>query len=178
MTIDDVTKEQEKESKEEVDLELRPHHVTGYFLHEEQPEFYSLSNSEYIRLFREGKQKENETIAREQGLSEDDIKKAGDFVHNFHSDELIVHWKNTVKRLHDNPDLKFKYVPGLDSVCKECDKQEGCHDEKHWQYEVVQAHDKMAIDSLPELKFGKVYDGHYLNKLFVQKGRMKEAKFL
>lgn len=167
-------KAKQKEKSEKVDLELRPHHVLGYINHEAQPEFYSLPDDKYIGNFRESKRKSAEEAARQKGNSEKDIRKSGEFAYNFHSDELILHWRDSIKRIHDDPDTKFKYVKGFDSICKECHQKEGCHDENHWAYKVVQQADSDAIKLMPELKHGKVYDGHYLKKLFKKKKWLKD----
>src|SRR3989344_7389073 len=93
-------------SVEDVILELRPHHVLGYATHEAHPEFYDLTNAEYIARFREEK---------------------GDF----HSDRLILHWRDAIKKLHENPDLKFRYVQTIDSICRGCEHIDNCHDLGH-----------------------------------------------
>ncbi len=125
-------------------LELRPHHLLGYFKHEAYIEWYNMFDEEYIARFRE-----------EKG--------------NFHSDELIIHWRNILRQLHENPNLRIRYVFGLDSVCEKCDKKNLCSDRKHWAYESVKKADIDAIEKLPDLKLGKVYDGHFLKKLFKKK---------
>ncbi len=168
---------QKKKSEEKVDLELRPHHVLGYIGHEAQPELYSLSDNKYISNFREAKRKEAEEAGKQQGWSEEDIKKAGESAYNFHSDKLILHWRDSIKRIHDNPDTKFKYVSSSDSVCKGCDKKEGCHDENHWTYKVVQQADTDAHNWMSMLEHGKLYTGHDLKKLVKKyKNLLKEHK--
>ena len=167
---------QKKISEEVVELELRPHHVLGYIGHETQPEFYDLPNDKYISNFREGKRKEAEENGKKQGLTEEQIKQSAESAYNFHSDKLILHWRDSIKRLHDNPDTKFKYVSSLDSVCEGCDKKEGCHDENHWTYKVVQQADADAHNMLSELKHGKIYTGHDLKKLAKKKGWIQDTK--
>ncbi len=161
---------QKKGYKERVDLELRPHHVLGYFSHEAQPELYTLPDNKYISNLREAKRKEAEESGRQQGWSEEDIKKAGDSAYNFHSDKLILHWRNSIKKIHDDPDTKFNYVPGIDSICQECHKKEGCHDERHWAYKVVNQADVDSHNLMSELEHGKTYSGHDLKKLGKKKG--------
>jgi len=141
-------KKKTKKKAKEFDLELRPHHVQGYLTHEAQPDLYYLSDEEYIALFR---------------------KEKGDF----HSNELILYWRDTIKRLHENPSLRFKFVLGEDSVCKKCDIKEKCRDKKHEFHKIVQKADMDAINIMPELKPRKIYDGHYLKKLFKKKGWLK-----
>ena len=134
-----------KHTNMKFDLELRPHHILGFAEHEAYPEWYHKPDEEYIKRFREEK---------------------GDF----HSDELIIRWRDIIKQLHENPDLKVRYVSGLDSICRRCDKKGFCSNERHWAHDSAQQADKNAITELPELKFGKVYDGHFLRALFKKKG--------
>jgi hypothetical protein len=88
---------------------------------------------------------------------------------NFHSDKLIKHWIKIIRSLHENPDLKFKYVRGIDSVCKECEHRKECSNPKHINYKLAKDADKDAIKQMPELKFGKIYDGKFLKKMFNKK---------
>ncbi|TKJ17237.1 hypothetical protein CEE44_01750 [Candidatus Woesearchaeota archaeon B3_Woes] len=168
---------QKKKSEEKVDLELRPHHVLGYIGHEAQPELYSLSDEKYISNFREGKRKQAEESARQSGRSEEYIKKSGEYAYNFHSDELILHARDSVKRISDDPNTKFKYISNLDSICEGCDKKEECHDEKHDSYKIVQQADADAHNWMSELEHGKIYTGHDLKKLVKKyKNLSKEHK--
>ena len=127
--------------KEKVDLELRPHHIYGFYLHEKQPEFYYLSDEEYIKRFRQQKE-------------------------DFHSDKLILHWRDTIKKLHENPNLEIRLVPRIDSVCKECNWKKECNNKKHWAYKSAQKADEDAMKFFPELKLRKIYNGHSLITLF------------
>ena len=88
---------------------------------------------------------------------------------NFHSDKLVKHWIKVIRSLHENPDLKFKYVKGIDSVCKECEHRKECSNPKHINYKTVKAADKDAIKQMPELKFGKIYDDKFLKSMFKKK---------
>jgi len=88
----------------------------------------------------------------------------------FHSDKLVKHWIKTIKNLHENPNLKFKYVPSMDTVCKECEHSKECHDPNHKYYKIVKDADQYAIKWMPELKFEKIYNGEFLRKLFEKKG--------
>lgn len=154
-----------KQEITEVDLKLRPHHVMGYIGHESQPELYDLLDEKYISNFWETKRKQAEQSAREQKWNEEEIKKAGEFAYNFHSDELILHWRDTIRRIHDDPDTKFKYVLGLDSICERCHKKEECHDQKHQSYKIVKQQDADSHDWMSELEPGKTYSDHDLKKL-------------
>lgn len=133
---------------DKVDLELRPHHVLGFAGHEAQPDLYSLSDKKYISKFREQKK-------------------------DCHSDKLILHWRTVIKRLHKNPNLKFKYVHVSDSICGGCENNKRCIDTKDEYYNIAEQWDKYAIKSLPELKFGRIYDGRFLRKLLKKKGWIK-----
>lgn len=88
---------------------------------------------------------------------------------NFHSDKLVKHWIKVIRNLHENPDLKFKYFRGIDSVCEECEHRKECSNPKHINYKTVKAADQDAIKQMPELKFGKVYDGKFLKSMFKKK---------
>ncbi len=112
----------------------------GYIQHEKYPEWFHKSDKEYIKRFREEKE-------------------------DFHSDELIIHWRDSIRKIHENPNLRIKYGSGLDSICKKCDKKELCSDKNHWAYKSVKKSDAEAIKKLPELELGKVYDGYFLRKL-------------
>ncbi len=127
--------------KEKIDLELRPHHIYGFYLHEKQPEFYYLSDEEYIKRFRQQKE-------------------------DFHSDKLILHWRDTIKKLHENLNLEVRLVQGIDSVCKECSWKKECNNKKHWAYKSAQKADEDAMKFFPELKLRKIYNGHSLVTLF------------
>ncbi len=130
-------------------IELRPHHVLGFVSHEMNPEFYHLSDEAYVTKFRE-----------EKG--------------NFHSDDLILHWREILKQLHNNPELNFRYVATLDSICEECHRKEECHDKNHWQYKSVQNADVDASDYFPELKLEQIYDGHFIKKILTKKVPLKK----
>lgn len=151
-----MVKKGKKES--EVDLELRPHHIHGYLGHELQPEVYEMSDEEYLVFFRKAR-----------GEDPADQHKEGQ-----HTDKLILLWRATIKRLHDNPDTKFKYVIGLDSVCKKCKNKGICNDKQHWAYKIVKKADDDFAKYTPELEPGKVYDGRYCIKLFRKKGWLKK----
>ena len=84
----------------------------------------------------------------------------------FHSDKLVKHWIKIIRSLHENPSLKFKYVLGMDSICKKCEHRKDCHNPNHKYYKIVKDADQNAIKKMPELKFGEVYDGKFLKKLF------------
>lgn len=121
-------------------IELRPHHVLGLMLHEAYPEFYSLSDAEYISRFR--------------------AKKG-----NFHSGDLILCYRDTLRRLHENPDMKFKYVRSADSVCTNCEHIKNCHSPMHPNYSLVESADKSAVEMLKELEFDKEYDLNLLRRI-------------
>jgi len=140
----------ENQNNPETNLKLRPHHVIGYIMHERDPEAYFLSDEEYIDRFREQK---------------------GDF----HSDELILHWRDTIKQLHDNPNLKFLYVRSIDSICEGCEHIEGCHNGKSRNFMIVEQADENSSKLLPELEFGNVYDGNYLKQLSLESGWLEEV---
>jgi hypothetical protein len=131
-----------------VDIELRPHHVKGFADYEASPRWYYISDEEYLRNWRKAKG-------------------------HFHSDKLVIFWRNTIRKLHENPNLKILYVKGLDSVCKECNLKKLCINKKTNEYKAAMEADKSAIHSLPELEFGKVYSGKYLLNLFKKKGLIK-----
>lgn len=139
-------------------LELRPHHVWGFLEHENNLHWYDLSDKEYIAFFRKIK-----------GEKSGDQGKEGQ-----HPDRLIIYWRNTIKKLHENPDIKFKYVNGLDSVCMECTNKEICDDEQHWAYEAAQKADGKFAKWTPELKYGRIYDGNFILKLFRDKDWLKK----
>lgn len=135
---------------------------------------YQLPDKEYISNFREGKKREAEEAGRKEGWTKEQIKQAGESAYKFHSDKLILHWRDSIKKIHDDPDTKFKYVPSLDSVCEGCDKKEGCHDKNHPAYKLVQQADTDAHSWMSELKHGQVYTGHDLKKLAKKKGWLPE----
>jgi len=95
---------------------------------------------------------------------------------NFHSDKLIKHWIKIIRSLHENPDLKFKYVRGIDSVCKECEHRKECSNPKHINYKLAKDADKDAIKQMPELKFGKIYDGNFLKLMFKKLAKSSKVK--
>jgi len=127
-------------------MELRPHHVLGYL--------------EYIKYLENPKKEKNF------------LKHWKKIRGNSHSDKLILHWETTLKKLHKN--FKFKYVKGSDSVCKKCEHLPKCHNYKHEYFKIVKKWDNYAKKHLPELKFGKTYDGSFLRKLFKKKGWLKK----
>ena len=61
---------------------------------------------------------------------------------NFHSDKLVKHWIKIIRSLHENPSLKFKYVRGIDSICKKCEHRKDCSNPKHINYKIVKDADQ------------------------------------
>ncbi len=153
-------------------MELRPHHILGYFGHEDDPSWYELEDKAYVSKWRKVKRKHAEDSAREQGLDKKFIKSYGDWAEKFHSDEVILHARDVAKKLSDEPDTKFKYVSGLDSICERCDQIGPCHDKEDMMYNHIKRHDEAAIKELPELEHGKTYDGHYLQKLWKKRKKV------
>lgn len=92
----------------------------------------------------------------------------------FHSDKLVKHWIKTLKALHESPNLKFKYILGIDTVCKKCEHNKECHNQNHKYYKIVKKADRYAIKWMPELQLGKTYDGKFLRELFKKKGGLKK----
>jgi len=162
------------------DLELRPHHVENFARHEAAPAWYEMSDAEYVSNFRQGLRqfvighmRDVNAQRQREGLSQyskDEIRQWSESAANYHSDRLVLHWRATLKRLHDNPDLRFKYVVDLDTACKGCESKEACSTQTTWQYVNAMAADRDAMTKLPELVPGQVYDGHHVRKLFQQKG--------
>src|SRR3989338_10875899 len=162
------------------DLELRPHHVETFARHEAAPFLYGMTDAEYISNFRQSVRQlvnvhmlELNAQKQREGLpqfSEDEIRQWVEYTATYHSDEAVLHWRATLKRLHDNPDLRFKYVVDLDTACKGCESGKACSDKATWQYTKAMAADTDTMAKLPELVPGQVYDGHHLLRLFKQKG--------
>ena len=118
-------------------IRLRPHHVWGLHSIDEHPETYSLPDAEFLKLWR---------------------KTNGDY----HSDKLVLHWRDTIKFLYEHPDHEFEYISGKesrDSVCVECDKE--CDDPEHENFKLVEQWDTewvhKEIPFIKEMKFGKKY---------------------
>ena len=126
-------------------LELRPHHVQGYL--------------DYLRYLSDPKREK------------DYLKHWRKMVGIFHSDKVVRHWEAIVILLDNNK--RFKYVPGYDSVCKECEHSGKCHNLNHEYFKIVKEADDYAIKYMPELKFGKTYNGKFLRELFKAKGWLK-----
>ena len=111
---------------------LRPHHIIGLLNYET-----NITDEEYINNFR---------------------KQKG----NFHSNELILYWKNTVKEIHNNPKIKIKCITGLDYICMKCDKKEWCNDKKHWAHKEAMKADQEALKQ--GLEIGRTYTIKQLKK--------------
>ncbi len=138
-------------SEAEGKIRLRPHHVLSYIAHviaeEEEGGLLSLPDEKYLEWFRKG-----------QGY--------------VHSDKLVFHLRDTFRALYDNPDLKFKYVEGIDSICTECEHKKQCSNPETESYKATKIWDDFSIKKLPELEFGKEYS---LNDLRKYMSRIEEA---
>ena len=172
----DKKSDKEKKQEKKSDLELRPHHVWGYLDHENNPHWYDLPDDEYIELVKDFKRRSNEEAARNLGMTEEQVKEAGEFAYRQHSDKVILHQRTVLKKIHDDPSTEFKYVSGLDTVCEECNLKEGCLDEHHPYFKTVQEADKNVNDLFPELEPGKSYKGYDIIKLFKKKGLLKKQE--
>ncbi len=58
----------------------------------------------------------------------------------------------------------------MDSVCRKCEHRKECHNPNHEYYKIVQENDQNAVKWMPELKFGEIYSGKFLKKLFKKNG--------
>lgn len=117
---------------ENVELQLRPHHVKSFLEHEAKPELYYLPDEAYVVWFRETR---------------------GDF----HNDEFVLSLRKVLKSLHENPDLSFTYIADADSICNECDVRDNCFDINHELHAIVKELDKQALKLFPKMKLGSVY---------------------
>ena len=133
---------------------LRPHHLTAYKAFILEPNVFTWSDKKFIRAWRNDWGK-------------------GDY----HSDDLVLHWRDTMKKMYNYPRLKFMYVLGIDTVCNKCEHAGGkkavdCT-------EIALEWDKRAMAELNalgiKLKFGEVYTSAYITDLF--KLRLSHLKF-
>ena len=123
-------------------ISLRPHHVLGLLQHEEDPEWYYVSDEIYLQRFRQEK---------------------GDF----HSKRMILDYRNILKRLHENPNMRFLYVEAEDSICLGCPQRVNCHNPQTWQYTETQKADLIALSKLPKLMNRKLYNLNDITQLAV-----------
>tara|TARA_Y100000310_G_C20645390_1_gene796270 strand:- start:1278 stop:1688 length:411 start_codon:yes stop_codon:yes gene_type:complete len=131
---------------------LRPHHLKAYIAYIKDPRVFFWSDKKYIRTWR-----------NEWGKGD------------YHSDTLILHWRDIMKRMYDNPKLKFIYVLGLDTVCNKCEHADGreavdCADD-------ALELDRQAMAGLQalgiHLEFGKTYTSGYITNIFREKLGLK-----
>lgn len=127
---------------------LRPHHLTAYKAFILEPNVFTWSDNKFIRAWR-----------TEWGKGD------------YHSDALILHWRDTMKKMYNNPRLKFIYVLGVDSVCDRCEHAGGraavdCTN-------IALEWDKRAMAELQalgiELKLGETYTSSYITNTFKEK---------
>ena len=128
-------------------LKLRPHHVWGLHDIQENTEHYYLPDEEYITKWRE---------------QEGEIK---------YTEKLILHGRDTIRFLFENPDYEFTYIDGkteVDTICIECNTFEDCHNPESDSFHNAQQWDEGALDAMPflrVLKFGKKYNLNKFNEI-------------
>ncbi|MFC1755266.1 hypothetical protein ACFL96_18075 [Thermoproteota archaeon] len=136
-------------------LELRPHHALGLIDFERDPKSYSIPDEYYAAYFRA---KHGETLTNPSA--------------GYHSDELLLHFRGTMREMHERPWMTFKYVLSIDSVCTGCNNISICSNPAHPAYDNAMREDLKAIEYLPELELGKKYTSLFLRKLFKEKAWM------
>jgi len=119
-------------TREQYDLRLRPHHVTGFFNHERWLDYYTMSEKDYLALVRQA-----------PGVT--------------HSDRILLHWRYTYRRMHENPDIRVLYDLGSDSVCAECEANAVCNTSPDAPQGPALSADAKAAAELPQLIIGRVY---------------------
>lgn len=130
------------------EIKLRAHHIGKIKCYHDNPEVFGLSDEEFIAQEREGI--------------------PDSYPADFYSDEWILHMRDTVKGLLENPDLKFTYVDGLDSLCRECKHDHECGNPEHMFYAHVNKFDEQYAP--PEMKVGQEYDAKYVLDLCKRMG--------
>jgi hypothetical protein len=134
-------------SPEQKEIKLRPHHVWGLHDIQENTGNYYLPDEEYIANWRE---------------QEGEIK---------YTEKLILHGRDTIRFLFENPAYKFTYVDGqaeVDTICLECNTLEECHNPECDSFHNAQQWDKDALNGIPFLRmmeFGKKYSLNKFNEI-------------
>ncbi len=129
------------------EIKLRPHHVWGLYDIQENTERYFLPDEEYIANWRE---------------QEGEIK---------YTEKLILHGRDTIRSLYENPDYEFIYVDGkteVDTICIECNTFEECHNPESDSFHNAQKWDESALNEMPFLsmmEFGKKYTLNKFNEI-------------
>lgn len=131
-------------------IALRPHHITGYLLHETTPHVFYLPDEDFMTVFRNA------------GYD--------------YPPKVILHWRNIMRDLHEKPDLRIKYTSGLDDVCAKCNFAENCGNDNHWSSKEVNYLDYLVVLRHPELELGMVYTANDLRKTAYFRGLSKKKK--
>jgi len=91
---------------------------------------------------------------------------------DYHSDKLVLHWRDTMKKMYEKPKLKFIYVLGVDTVCSKCEHA-GAVD----CTPIALKEDKKAMAEMEalgiKLKLGKPYTSEYITRIFKEKLGLK-----
>jgi len=157
------------------DFLLRPHHVNSFLLHEAIPSLYYLNDGDYLSVFRRSQREfvvermrklneQNKTSGLPQ-FSEEEINQKAEYAANTHTDEFLVYFRSILKRLHDNPNLRFKYFVDLDIICEKCELKKYCSNSTTKQYAETMTADLISMVKMPKLKHGRIYTGSDLKIL-------------
>jgi len=125
-------------------IELMPHHVGKIVYFDSNKYLFDMSDDEYI--------------AKEKAEMPESYPR------DFYSDEWHLNTREVMKTLLDNPDKKFTYVEGLDSLCEKCNYENECGDPSNFYHKNKNKFD----DELrpPEMEKEKQYDANYVLDLY------------
>ena len=122
-----------KEKAEET-LKVRRHHLPSLIGYLERPEVFEMEDADYLKAVKEQLEKDGHPPG-------------------FYSDKTLLHLRTTLKKSHDNPDLKIEVVEGIDAICEGCDHKEKCDDSAHEYHGLAKEADtKHKSDHPLELK--------------------------
>ncbi len=143
------------EKWEFANIRLRAHHIPKIAGYEVDPSIFELSDKKYLAQMKEI------------------MKKVETHPDDFYSEELFLNMREIFRRLRDNPDLKFEFVTGSDSVCALCNHRKECTDLNHEYHKIANGYDIEVSKSHPEFKKGKFYSTKLVLELYRAKGWLK-----
>jgi len=143
------------EEWEYANIRLRSHHIPKILGYHLDPKLFELSDREYLAQMKEV------------------MKKLENYPDDFYSKEWFLNMREIFRRLRDNPDLKFEFVTGSDSLCALCGHRKECINLNHVYHKIANDWDRKTDKDHLELKKGKFYGTQFILELYRRKGWLK-----
>jgi len=144
------------EEWEFANIRLRSHHLVKLHHHlDEVPEVFALSDRDYIEQIRE--------------------TTSGEYPNNYYTVIWFLNMREILRRLRDNPTLKFELVTGSDSLCALCGHRKNCVDPEHQYYAIANQWDEKSDKDHPHLKKGSKYDVALILEIYRRISQKKKS---